>query len=434
MLAQVFNPTEIKKNGPATRPAIAPARRTASPFRAALAVLPATSQSYGDARVIVNGDHHRWWLCVPREFTATLHRVAVQVWQQFLDALTLAKPSEGAPRAGLASNPVFEPTQIDDEWATASKAETGDQFRVPAAALRGVALIGSTECADLEPWRFRAAHRLRDRQTSQVRNSTPRYFRGFLCSLLSISSAVRPGVAGCLGNGSMLAQGGSFMERLWIREVRRAARRASAPFARQIALGCGAAAVGTMVASLLPLQLDGAVAQAAWAAVWAVAGYVAIWTGLLIYHVWRYRSSGFRDHDWLARHDDSDPDGALFLELGPRSSGSPNPGVDLELCVKSHGKWEVVDDEEVVLMPDKVIRCRFDLNHEVFAGGFYDVRWFRADDRGKLVEITRERFQLRDRSVGRRTGSASRINRRLAPKALPTGTDEIKPRRAVEAR
>jgi hypothetical protein len=30
MLAQVFNPTEIKKNGPATRPATAPARRVAS--------------------------------------------------------------------------------------------------------------------------------------------------------------------------------------------------------------------------------------------------------------------------------------------------------------------------------------------------------------------------------------------------------------------
>jgi hypothetical protein len=55
MLAQLFNPTEIKKNGPATRPATAPARRSALPFRAALAVLPATSQSYGDARVIVNG-------------------------------------------------------------------------------------------------------------------------------------------------------------------------------------------------------------------------------------------------------------------------------------------------------------------------------------------------------------------------------------------
>ena len=87
MLAQLFNPTEIKKNGPATRPAIAPARRSALPFTAALAVLPATSQSYGDIRVIVNGDHHRWWLCVPHQFRATLPRVAVRARQQFLDAL-----------------------------------------------------------------------------------------------------------------------------------------------------------------------------------------------------------------------------------------------------------------------------------------------------------------------------------------------------------
>ena len=219
------------------------------------------------------------------------------------------------------------------------------------------------------------------------------------------------------------------MERLWIREVRRAARRASAPFARQIALGCVAAAVGTMVASLLPLQLDGSAAQAAWAAVWAVAGYIAIWTGLFVGHLWRYRSSGFRDHDWVARHDDSDPGGALFLELVRRSGASPNPGVDLELWVKSHGNWEVVDDDEVVLMPDRVIRCRFDLNHAVFPGSFYDVRWFRADDRGKLIEITRERFQLQNHPVGRRTGSASRINRKLAPKELPASEDEIKPRR-----
>jgi hypothetical protein len=224
------------------------------------------------------------------------------------------------------------------------------------------------------------------------------------------------------------------MERLWIREVRRAARRASAPFARQIALGCVAAAVGTMVAFVLPQYWDGAVAQAVWAALWAVAGFVAIWTGLFIYHLWRYRSSGFRDHAWRARHDDSDPGGALLLELARRSSASLNPGVDLELWVKSHGNWEVVDDDEVVLMPDKVIRCRFDVNHEVFPSGFYDVRWFRADDRGKLVEITRERFQLRNHSVGRRTGSASRINRKLAPKGLPAGEDEVRPRRAVEAR
>jgi hypothetical protein len=223
------------------------------------------------------------------------------------------------------------------------------------------------------------------------------------------------------------------MERLWIREVRRAARRASAPFARRVALGCGAAAVGTIAASVLPVRLDGSVAQAIWAALWAVVAYVAIWTGLFIYHLWRYRSSGFRDHAWLARHDDSDPGGALFLELGRRSGDSPHPGVDLEIWVKSHGNWEVVSDDEVVLMPDKVIRCRFDRHHEVFPGGFYDVRWFRADDRGKLIEITRERFQLRKHSIAPRRG-ASRAYTRLAPKALRTSEDEVKPRRAVEAR
>jgi hypothetical protein len=164
----------------------------------------------------------------------------------------------------------------------------------------------------------------------------------------------------------------------------------------------------------------------------AVAGFVAIWTGLFIYHLLRYRSTGFRDDDWLARHDDSDHGGALFLELGRRSGANRNPG-DLELSVKSHGRWEVVDDDDMVLVPDKVIRCRFDLNHEVFPSGFYDVRWFRADDRGKLVEITRERFQLRNHAIGSRTGSASRSDPRLAPKVLPISEDEIKPRRAVEA-
>ena len=55
------------------------------------------------------------------------------------------------------------------------------------------------------------------------------------------------------------------MERLWLREVRRAAWRANAPFARQVVLSCGAAAGGTMVASLLPLLWDGPVAKAVWA-------------------------------------------------------------------------------------------------------------------------------------------------------------------------
>jgi hypothetical protein len=99
--------------------------------------------------------------------------------------------------------------------------------------------------------------------------------------------------------------------------------------------------------------------------------------------------------------------------------------------VKSHGTWEVVDDDEVVLMPEKVIRCRFDLNHEVFPSGFYDVRWFRTDDRRKLVEITRERFQLLNHSIGPRRG-VSRTNTKLAPKGLPAYEEESKPRRAVE--
>jgi hypothetical protein len=111
---------------------------------------------------------------------------------------------------------------------------------------------------------------------SQFAQTQLRVTRGLPSSLCAFPTLSGPGVAGCLGNGSMLARGGSLMERLWIREVRRAARRARTPFARQMVWGCGAAAVGTMVASLLPLQLDGAVAKAVWAALWAVAAYVAI--------------------------------------------------------------------------------------------------------------------------------------------------------------
>jgi len=45
----VFNPTEIKKNGPARRPAIAPARRVAFLFNAGWLVLADTAQSYCEA-------------------------------------------------------------------------------------------------------------------------------------------------------------------------------------------------------------------------------------------------------------------------------------------------------------------------------------------------------------------------------------------------
>jgi hypothetical protein len=88
---------------------------------------------------------------------------------------------------------------------------------------------------------------LRTTQPLRSRKPAPRY--AWLASSFEYSNGVRPAVARCVGNGSMLARGGSLMERLWIREVRRAARCASA---RQVALGCGATAVGTIVAFVLP--------------------------------------------------------------------------------------------------------------------------------------------------------------------------------------
>lgn len=80
------------------------------------------------------------------------------------------------------------------------------------------------------------------------------------------------------------------------------------------------------------------------------------------------------------------------------------------------------------LMPDTLIRCRFDLNHEVFPCGFYDVRWFRADDRGKLdnhpgaVPAAESPHRPPDRIC---IAEQSKIG----PKALPISDDEIQPRR-----
>jgi hypothetical protein len=132
----MFNPTETKKNGPARRPASAPARRRGFAFTAALVVLPATSQ--------------RLWRCLRHRqrrssslvvvSAARVHsdaaRVPAQVRQQLLDALYAGQALRGVLRElGLTSNRVLGPTQIDDEWATASNAQTGDQFRDPAAPL-----------------------------------------------------------------------------------------------------------------------------------------------------------------------------------------------------------------------------------------------------------------------------------------------------------
>jgi hypothetical protein len=61
MLAQVFNPTEIKKNGPATRPASAPARRVAFLFDAGWLVLADTAPKLLRGTCIVNRYQSNLW-------------------------------------------------------------------------------------------------------------------------------------------------------------------------------------------------------------------------------------------------------------------------------------------------------------------------------------------------------------------------------------
>jgi hypothetical protein len=61
------------------------------------------------------------------------------------------------------------------------------------------------------------------------------------------------GVAGCLGNGSVWGRGGSAMNGFGFERLDAPPGVQVLPFARQIVWGCGAAAVGTMGASVLPL-------------------------------------------------------------------------------------------------------------------------------------------------------------------------------------
>jgi hypothetical protein len=58
MLAQVFKPTESKKNAPNRRQASVPARRSALASTAAPVVLLATRPSYGEAPRMVNDTYY----------------------------------------------------------------------------------------------------------------------------------------------------------------------------------------------------------------------------------------------------------------------------------------------------------------------------------------------------------------------------------------
>jgi hypothetical protein len=67
----------------------------------------------------------------------------------------------------------------------------GDRFRDPAAPLLWVALIDSTECADLEPWRFPSSSAVTDWKTLRSAKAHSGLFPWLACSLLSISNACK---------------------------------------------------------------------------------------------------------------------------------------------------------------------------------------------------------------------------------------------------
>jgi hypothetical protein len=79
MPAQVFNPTETKKNGPATRPAIAPARRVTFLFNAGWVVLAGTAQSYCDTGCTVNRCWLNLWLRGVETRSARKSTFAIQI-------------------------------------------------------------------------------------------------------------------------------------------------------------------------------------------------------------------------------------------------------------------------------------------------------------------------------------------------------------------
>jgi hypothetical protein len=156
-----------------------------------------------------------------------------------------------------------------------------------------------------------------------------------------------------------------------------------------------AAVVFTAVGAFLSPELAERWARVLWAVGVLLAGPLLLGIGLFIHHLYGYRRSGFQDNEWIARHGDSP--GVLDLELARKTSAGPDPTLVLEVGVKSGGRWEFVEDRDLRLWPDNVIRCRFHEMHRLYPSGFYEVRWFRLD-RAKFVEVTREKFQLKNHS------------------------------------
>jgi hypothetical protein len=183
------------------------------------------------------------------------------------------------------------------------------------------------------------------------------------------------------------------------REVRRATRRTNSWLSGRIPLSLAIVLVGGVSSFLVSLVNEGRI-RVAWTILGGVVVPLFFGLALLIIFFIQYRRSGFRDAEWQACHDVSGENGELFLHLS-RKAGL-DTGLAIELWVKRHGEWTVVHNGNRFLRPlpgNRVLSCRFDLEHQVYPGGFYEIRWFR-DDRGKFVEITRETFQLRNYRIG----------------------------------
>jgi hypothetical protein len=90
------------------------------------------------------------------------------------------------------------------------------------------------------------------------------------------------------------------------------------------------------------------------------------------------------------------------------ANAGTEPGGIHQLWAKSGGKWIVVEDRDLRWYPqNNAINCHFYMKHQLYPGGFYEVRWCRLD-RGEFVEITREKFQLKNYAFGALTQPESR--------------------------
>jgi hypothetical protein len=168
-----------------------------------------------------------------------------------------------------------------------------------------------------------------------------------------------------------------------------------------------------------PDATSNAETQGVSALIGAVGGPLLLGLGLFVYFWFKYRywarrgfhddhKRRFYDEDWTPKHDPIESEDGLLLKLVTRPGLSIDPRIEIELCVKSGGVWAAVSGRpDVYAQGPTMICCRLELLQPIYESGFYEARWFRRD-RGKLVEITRETFQLKNPAFDALARSESR--------------------------